>query len=43
LSASSVLGASSIDNPGDVPAWPLWTVQGPTTQVQLTNTTTGHC
>jgi hypothetical protein len=41
LAASSVLGTSSIDNPGDVSAWPQWTVQGPATQVRLTNTTTG--
>jgi hypothetical protein len=41
LSASAVLGASSIDNPGDVSAWPLWTVRGPADELRLTNTTTG--
>lgn len=41
VSASDVLGATAIDNPGDVEAWPLWTIDGPATSVTATNHSTG--
>lgn len=29
VSASNTIGDAVIDNPGDVPAWPVWTLNGP--------------
>jgi hypothetical protein len=29
ITPSNTIGSSAIDNPGDVPAWPVWTVRGP--------------
>lgn len=29
ISPSNTLGAARIDNPGDVPTWPVWTITGP--------------
>lgn len=29
ISASNSVGSARIDNPGDVPAWPVWTITGP--------------
>lgn len=41
LSSSSVLGAFSIFNGGDVEAFPVFTITGPGSSPVLTNTTTG--
>lgn len=41
LSGATVFGATSIDNPGDADAWPVWTIAGPGT-ASLGNTTTGR-
>lgn len=41
-SSSQVLGESEADNPGDVQAWPSWTVTGPMTSLVATNVTTGR-
>lgn len=41
LSADTVLGARTVSNDGDVPAFPIWTVHGPATAVTLTNVTDG--
>lgn len=40
LSAATVLGVTSISNPGDADAWPVWTITGPGTPT-LQNTSTG--
>lgn len=42
ITGSNVLGDTIINNPGDVTAWPTWTVTGPCTQVIATNATTGQ-
>jgi len=42
VSQGQVLGSSTIDNPGDVDAWPTWTITGPADVVTATNLTTGH-
>lgn len=42
VSSSQVLGESTIVNPGDVIAWPEWTITGPTSLVTATNLTTGE-
>lgn len=42
VSPSSVLGATTAVNAGDVEAWPAWTIVGPASQVQATNSTTGE-
>jgi hypothetical protein len=42
VSNSQVLGASAINNPGDVDAWPSWTITGPAASVTATNATTGE-
>ncbi|WP_460407373.1 phage distal tail protein, partial [Actinophytocola sediminis] len=42
LGAGAVLGDATLTNPGDVDAWPTWTVTGPGTAVSLDNTTTGE-
>lgn len=41
VSRGSVLGETVIDNPGDVVAWPTWTIVGPASQIEATNSTTG--
>ncbi|HLH22439.1 MAG TPA: hypothetical protein VK066_07935 [Chloroflexota bacterium] len=41
LSASTVLGDAAVSNPGDVEAWPIWTITGPGSNLVLTNVTTG--
>lgn len=41
LSEGAIGTANLVDNNGDAPAWPIWTVQGPATGVTLTNQTTG--
>lgn len=42
LSSGRTLGSTTLVNPGDVTAWPEWTVTGPASLVTLTNTTTGE-
>ncbi|MFM9637597.1 phage tail family protein [Streptomyces turgidiscabies] len=42
VSSSQVLGATTIENPGDVVVWPTWTVTGPASLVTLTNVGTGE-
>jgi hypothetical protein len=37
----ATFGAQVINNTGDVECWPTWTVHGPTTNLTITNTTTG--
>ena len=34
LGSGTAFGERTVTNPGDAPAWPFWTIQGPTTQVQ---------
>lgn len=41
VSDSLNLGESTINNPGDVVAWPEWTITGPMTALAATNVTTG--
>ena len=35
ISPSNTLASASVSNPGDVDAWPVWTVTGPVTSVDL--------
>lgn len=42
VSQAQVLGDSIINNPGDVDAWPEWTITGPADLVTATNQTTGQ-
>lgn len=42
VSPSSVLGVATATNPGDVEAWPEWTIVGPASAVTATNNTTGE-
>lgn len=35
ISSGSALNTATMDNPGDVEAWVLWTVEGPASNVQL--------
>lgn len=42
VSPSSVLGATTATNPGDVEAWPQWQITGPASAVTATNNTTGQ-
>lgn len=42
VSSSQVLGQTTVENPGDVEAWPDWTITGPATLVTATNTTRGE-
>lgn len=42
VSESLALGETVLANPGDVDAWPVWTITGPTTAVSATNITTGY-
>ena len=41
VAASRILGDSTVDNQGDVDAYPLWTFTGPFTAIELTNETSG--
>lgn len=41
LSASSITSPISVDNVGDIDAWPVWNVRGPGTNLTLQNVTTG--
>lgn len=42
ISDSLNLGETTVNNPGDVPAWPTWTITGPMTAISATNVTTGY-
>jgi hypothetical protein len=42
VSSSQVLGATVVDNPGDVLVWPQWTITGPASLVTFTNVDTGE-
>lgn len=42
VSTAQVLGATTVVNPGDVRAWPVWTITGPATALTGVNNTTGH-
>lgn len=42
LTGSAVLGDTVITNPGDITAWPDWTITGPCTGLVATNTTLGQ-
>lgn len=42
VSQGQVLGNSVITNPGDVDAWPVWTITGPADVVTAQNLTTGY-
>ncbi len=42
ISSASVIGTTTIDNPGDVEAWPTWVITGPMTVLTATNTTTSR-
>lgn len=42
VSPGLALGESQIDNPGDVQAWPTWTLTGPLTAITATNVTSGR-
>lgn len=41
VSSSQVLGDTTLTNPGDVTAWPVWTITGPASLVTITNTDSG--
>lgn len=41
LTSSEVLATATVDNLGDVEAWPVWTVVGPGSTITLKNQTTG--
>jgi len=42
VSSSQVLGATTVNNPGEVVAWPQWTVTGPMAALAALNNTTGQ-
>lgn len=42
LSSSQIIGDTVISNPGELTAWPDWTITGPCTAVTATSATTGH-
>lgn len=42
LASSEVFGGVTIDNDGDVPVFPVWTVTGPGSSITLRNLTTGR-
>ncbi len=41
ISSAQVLGDTVLTNPGDVDAWPEWTITGPMTELTATNNTSG--
>jgi hypothetical protein len=41
ISSSLLLGESEVVNPGQVEAWPEWTITGPADYITATNLTTG--
>ncbi len=42
LSSSQVLGQTTVTNPGELNAWPEWTIVGPCTSLTATNNSTGQ-
>lgn len=42
VSSGQVLGATTVENPGDVVVWPEWTITGPASLVTFTHTGTGE-
>lgn len=42
LTASEVFGSAVIDNDGDAPVYPVWTITGPGAGIRLVNVTTGE-
>jgi hypothetical protein len=42
VSSAHVLGATTVTNPGDVAAWPLWTITGPAAGLTATLDATGE-
>ncbi|MGC5319316.1 phage distal tail protein [Micromonospora arida] len=42
LSSGRVFGEATVDNPGDVEAWPEWVITGPATGITATNNATGE-
>lgn len=42
VSSAAVLGATTLDNTGDLPAWPVWNIAGPMTALIATNITTSQ-
>lgn len=42
VSSSQVLGATTVDNPGDVDVWPVWVITGPATSITFTREDTGE-
>ena len=42
ISSSQVLGLTTVNNPGELTAWPDWTITGPCTGLTATNHTTGQ-
>lgn len=42
ISAAQVIGSTTVNNPGDLVAWPQWTIAGPATSVTATNHTLGQ-
>lgn len=42
VSSGQVLGQTTLYNPGDVEAWPSWSIRGPATLITVANNTTGE-
>jgi hypothetical protein len=42
ISSAQILGNTIMTNGGDLPAWPIWEITGPTTSITATNNTTGQ-
>lgn len=42
ISSSQVLGSTTVNNPGDVQAWPSWVINGPMTALTAVNNTTSQ-
>lgn len=42
VSSGQVLGATTVDNPGDIEVWPEWTISGPASLVTFTHTGKGE-
>ena len=43
LITGAIFGTNTVNNPGDVEAWPIWTIEGPTSGgIELQNVTTGR-
>lgn len=41
LTSSQVFGVITVDNDGDVPAYPIWTITGPISELEISNGTVG--